>query len=62
MASTTVLNCAGVSTTSVVLVSIVNYAGTTGIPIVRVNGGAGDGTFNVLVRKNGIKNVWVTVN
>lgn len=39
-----------VSTTSVVLVSIVNYAGTTGIPIVRVNGGAGDGTFNVLVR------------
>lgn len=38
-----------VSSTSVILTSVSNYTGTTGTPIVQVDGGSGSGTFNVVV-------------
>lgn len=39
-----------VDANSVIIVNIVNYTGATGVPVVEIDGGAGSGTFDVVVR------------
>lgn len=39
-----------VNTESVLIVNIVDYTGTAGVPVVEIDGGAGAGTFNIVVR------------
>lgn len=39
-----------VDANSVILVNVVDYTGSAGVPIVQIDGGAGAGTFNIVVR------------